>query len=297
MKKILATLIAGVAMVLVPAGAAFAWSYGLTGTGECQPDGSFQISWKINNSSESKALVVTSSNRDVVKVGDSVPAYHSQTFTETVDGTKAGSFTLSLKANWPGGDTNQVSQSSTVHLWEACQQPPTLTVHKTTNPAGDQTSFMVTAATTDGAIYGGATQNIMDGGTVVYKVKAGGTYSVTEQTVNGWTMTSNSCQNLTVGKVHEDIVTYHHDEDSDQPVNVDCAIVNTKNVTPPTGGQGGGVVLGATTTTPQVQAPTGGVGAGFGGASSTTSVAALVGLVGSLGSIGYGIRRMSKHQL
>jgi hypothetical protein len=52
-----------------------------------------------------------------------------------------------------------------------------------------------------------------------------------------------------------------------------------------------GHVLSAVT---QVQAPTGGVGAGEGGASSATSLAALLGVFGSLGSIGYGLRRFGK---
>jgi hypothetical protein len=56
----------------------------------------------------------------------------------------------------------------------------------------------------------------------------------------------------------------------------------------PSGGQGGGAVLGA-----QVTAPTGGVSAG-GGGGVATGLSAVAGLTGSLAAAGLGLRRLSR---
>ncbi len=84
----------------------------------------------------------------------------------------------------------------------------------------------------------------------------------------------------------------------------DCSTHNVTNITqaaapvstPVTGGMGsGGAVLAASTskvaaaTTPQVQAPQGGVGAGAGGAAPASLGLSLVGVVGSVGTMGLGL--------
>jgi hypothetical protein len=62
------------------------------------------------------------------------------------------------------------------------------------------------------------------------------------------------------------------------------------------GGQGGGTVLGATTTAGVAATPAGGVNAGTGGV-STLSLGALIGLTASIGSLGLGVRRLGKSEL
>jgi hypothetical protein len=91
----------------------------------CQPDGSFKIIWKVDNSRENQALNVTySSNVAVVPVGTQVPKKQSANFPQVVNGSQTGSFSLTLKANWPGDQTPR-TKSATVALNEKCDQPVT----------------------------------------------------------------------------------------------------------------------------------------------------------------------------
>jgi VCBS repeat-containing protein len=280
-KRILLSVMAGLALAVMPTAMASAWSFKVDGQGKCQPDGSFKIVWVLNNKSENKALTITQSNRASVPAGSIVPADQDKDFPETVDGTQPGEFTLTVKGNWPGEEKGQ-SHTKSVTLKEACEQPPTITVKKQTSPTGDQTAFSISiASSNDGQVFGNATQSIKDGGSVIYKVSPG-TYNVTEAALDGWTLTSNTCNALVVGRQHDGELVRSDNHNTDENMNQECLIVNTKK--PST------AVLGATT---QVQAPKGGVGAGSGGASSASFGAAL-GIVGSLGAVGYGLRRLSK---
>jgi len=303
-KKTLLSMGAGLTMMAMVAGTALAHNFALSNVTACQPDGSLKITWTVDNKTDStKDLTITESSEYMVfndnskvqlaaavPAGTKIPAGQEPTYVQTVDGTKAAKITLKITGSYSGEQPQQ--HQSTATLEEACQQPSTITVKKTTSPTGDPTNFSITISTENGQVIGDATQSIKDGGSVVYKV-TNGTYNVTEAAVDGWTQTSNTCKDLVVGPGTETDVWV---EDEDQtPTNTDCTIVNTKNttpVTPPTGGQGGGQVLGATTT--QVVAPVGSVNGGEGAASKTTEFVALLGLAGSLGAVGYGVRRLSK---
>lgn len=71
-----------------------------------------------------------------------------------------------------------------------------LIVEKTTLPAGDTTSFSITASGT-GTITGGGAGSITDATDKDYEVTPG-TYSVSETVPTGWVQTSNTCTNVTV---------------------------------------------------------------------------------------------------
>jgi hypothetical protein len=288
-KKILISTVAGLAMVALGAGTALAHDFAISKTAECQPDGSYKISWTIDNTTESsKDLTITaSSDESVVPVNTVIPADHNQTFVQIADGTQPGSFTLKITGVYSDEEPQMHQRTATLRY--ACKQPSTITVKKTTNPAGDPTNFSVTISTEDGQVYGDATQSIKDGGSVVYKV-ADGTYNVTEAAVSGWSQTSNTCKDLVVSSETESDIWVNDENQTPTPTNVDCAITNTKNTTPPTG-QGGGQVLAVTT---QVKAPVGPVNGGAGAGSEAVNLAALLGLGSSLGAVGFGIRRLVK---
>lgn len=72
-----------------------------------------------------------------------------------------------------------------------------LIVEKTTLPAGDTTSFSITASGT-GTITGGGVGSITDVTDKDYEVTPG-TYSVTETVPAGWDKTADTCQNVVVG--------------------------------------------------------------------------------------------------
>lgn len=123
MKKYFLILpVAFIVAVFLTVGRASAWTFSLAGSGECQPDGSYKITWVVDNSTESDALDITASNRAVVPVGTSVPANSTEDFDESADGTQAGSFTLTLKGNWDGDKTER-ERTATVTLDEPCDQP------------------------------------------------------------------------------------------------------------------------------------------------------------------------------
>lgn len=135
MKKALSVIIFGVLIFTFQNGTASAWTYGLTGSGQCQPDGSYKITWTVDNRTEREALNIKhSSNPGVVPTGDgAVAAFQKKDFYQTADGTKPGSFSLSLKANWKSDSTKR-ERTATVNLQEACKQPVT----ETTPPVGGQ---------------------------------------------------------------------------------------------------------------------------------------------------------------
>lgn len=110
-------------MIGALSGNASAWYYTMSGKGACQPDGTYKITWNINNTSEPTQLEVKkSSNTDVVKVGETIPARESENFYQVVDGTKPATYKLELTADWKE-DRNNMKRSATVTLKEACAQP------------------------------------------------------------------------------------------------------------------------------------------------------------------------------
>lgn len=123
MKKYLIGAVSAVTVLSLSTGSAFAWEYDLTGSGKCQPDGSFLITWVVDNSKENETLTVRkSSNPSVVPVGSEVSAHAEKSYNQSVAGDKTGDYTLELKANWPS-DTALQTMSDTVTLGEPCDQP------------------------------------------------------------------------------------------------------------------------------------------------------------------------------
>jgi hypothetical protein len=127
MKKALSIALAGLGTLVILSGTASAWTYGLSGSGMCQPDGTFKIIWKIDNTTENQALRVTySSNTAVVPVGTQVPKRQTANFPQIVypQSMQPGNYSLTLKANWPGDQTER-TRTATVNLNENCVQPVT----------------------------------------------------------------------------------------------------------------------------------------------------------------------------
>lgn|GEM_PF-5295574 len=123
MKKLLLSTAASAAIVLVPASQAFAWTYGLKGSGACQSNGSFKITWVVDNTTENESLNITSSSAtSVVPVGTKVAAHKTASYAQSVNGAKVDSFTLTLKGNFPSDKTIR-TRSATVSLQQACAQP------------------------------------------------------------------------------------------------------------------------------------------------------------------------------
>lgn len=123
----------------------------LTGKGECQTDGSFKITWKINNSTDEDYKITESSDPSVVPVGTKILEKTSQTFDQTADGTAAGSFTLKVKGKL---DDDSKTLQNTVDLKEPCAQPvptPPVTVASSTPTAQVQTPPVKVNAGSGGA--------------------------------------------------------------------------------------------------------------------------------------------------
>lgn len=133
MKKLLLAVAALFAVVALNVGVAGATQVetppsSLTGSGQCQTDGSFKITWVIQNTKGHTLKVTDSSDVTVVPVGTEVPKLSSANFYQTVDGTKAGSFKLDLKYIIKYGDDDEdevetKDLTATVSLREACPQP------------------------------------------------------------------------------------------------------------------------------------------------------------------------------
>lgn len=121
--KLAAALATGASAAVLMAAPAFAWDYGLSGSGQCQTDGSYKITWTVDNSTENEALTVnSSSNTTVVPVGTQVPANQSSNFSETESGTTPATYNLTLDVNWPSDHASHV-KSANVTLSQACTQP------------------------------------------------------------------------------------------------------------------------------------------------------------------------------
>lgn len=133
-------------LMTVNTGTAGAWYYKLKATGSCQDNGSYKIMWKVDNSSEPEQLEIKySSNTSVVSVGTKIAARQTQTFTQVVDGTKAGDFSLTLRGDWKS-DRKNMEVKANIKLDKACDQPkveepeepttPTTPVTPTVPPTG-----------------------------------------------------------------------------------------------------------------------------------------------------------------
>jgi hypothetical protein len=121
--KFVAAAASGLLLLGLYTGSAAAWTYSLSGSGECQPDGSFKITWTVDNSTEDEELNITSSsNTSVVPVGTKVPANDSSDFIQNAPGTSPAVFTLTLKGHWTT-DTNDQERTATVALEGPCAQP------------------------------------------------------------------------------------------------------------------------------------------------------------------------------
>lgn len=146
MKKVLFTLMTGLVFVGLPAGVANAWTFSMKGQGVCQQDGSYKITWTVNNSTESQPLRITkSSNTSVVAVGDTVPAKQKKDFIQNASGTQAATFKLALEGDWES-DTNDRKREATVILDKACMQPIPPETPPVTPPTGGQGGGVVQSA-------------------------------------------------------------------------------------------------------------------------------------------------------
>ena len=139
--------ISGTAVALF-SGEALAWTYGLTGSGECQENGKYKITWVLDNTAEKEALKITASSRDVVPVGTSVTAESKANFTEEVSGD-VGATTLTVKGNFNSDETER-ERTATVTNTEACKQPtpPVVTPPTTTPPTVEQPKVTTPVAET-----------------------------------------------------------------------------------------------------------------------------------------------------
>lgn len=123
MKKFILTLATSMLVFGVQTGSVSAWTFKLKGSGACQPDGSYIITWTVNNKTERQALKITNSSQpSVVAVGTEVPKHSMAEFKQKADGTKPTEFTLSLKGNWQG-DLKERERNAKVKLHKACEQP------------------------------------------------------------------------------------------------------------------------------------------------------------------------------
>lgn len=153
MKRMLLVVTAILTIIGINVGTAFAWTYSLQGSGKCQPDGSFKITWTVTNP-ETEALQITnSSNPSVVPVGTEVPPGSpppsKQDFIQTADGAKAASFSLSLTGHFKSDETNR-TMSHKVDLTDPCTQPtpPTPPTTPSTSSQGSGTPVVLGATTT-----------------------------------------------------------------------------------------------------------------------------------------------------
>lgn len=120
----------GVLAAVILVTPAFAWTFGVTGSGKCQQDGSFLISWKVSNPENEPLIVTSSSNPSLIPVNSQtvksqIPVNgkgSGTVYTQSVDGTKPGNFSLALSGHWKS-DKKDRSSSYTVKLYRACDQP------------------------------------------------------------------------------------------------------------------------------------------------------------------------------
>lgn len=125
MKKRL--MLASALTVLCMAGAtgvAYAWTFNFKGRGVCQADGTFKITWSVDNRTEPEPLTITDSNIPAaIPVGSVVAAKGHKGFVQIVDGTTPKTITGTIKGNWPS-DQSKLQRTSKVKLASPCPQPP-----------------------------------------------------------------------------------------------------------------------------------------------------------------------------
>ncbi len=110
-----------------------------------------------------------------------------------LDGYTAG--TWAGDCNTQGGVTIALGETKTCTITND-DQAGHLLVHKITNPSDRITEFSITASGSSEIV--DASRAITGGATINYSVDAG-TYSVTEQSVEGWMESSNTCKDITIG--------------------------------------------------------------------------------------------------
>lgn len=149
MKNALSVVVAGFTVALLSTSTAFAWTYGLSGTGVCLENGKFEITWTVDNSTENEPLDITASNRpSVVPVGqDIVPANQAKDFKMQVDGTIPADYKLELTAHWDGDSIDQ-TRDFKVKLKEPCPQPTPPPVTPVTPPTGGMGGGSVSGVST-----------------------------------------------------------------------------------------------------------------------------------------------------
>jgi hypothetical protein len=214
--KLLTVLGTGFTTLILCGSTAFACTYGITGTGACQTDGSYKITWTVNNTDTAvnqPMTITSSSNASVVPVGTIIAADKSASFTQTASGTKPANFTLDLVGNWPSHQLNE-TQSGSVDLSQACTQPApiyscgTLGIQSEDNNTVKLTGLSTTAQ--NGAVFSNAVINWGDSTTPLttsnianqtHQYANSGTYTITATanfTVNGQNIstTSQSCSQV-----------------------------------------------------------------------------------------------------
>jgi hypothetical protein len=321
--KLIGGVVAFAAVILsLGAGTALAWTYSLSGTGTCQENGSFKITWTVNNGGENKDFHVTASNRAVVPVGTSVAKFSNQSFSEFVPGTTLATYTLQLSGNWPGpgGDSTIQTKSTSVTLSHACQQPRHECNENYIRNDHDECVPMP-QKDCDGD-YDNSPESECAGG------KGGGPQDVTlchatdsstnpyeKITINvdgayhaHYTQHQGPVFSATVTGKWGDIIPAFTFNQQTYSLNWDSAgqAIYNNGCVPVQGGQGGGPTTTTTTSTPQVLAastttqvavvPTGSVNGGEGAASRVTNSSSMVGMVGALLSVGSGLAMLNRRQ-
>ncbi len=219
--KILAAAAISLAVFGLSVSNVFAWNYSMSGEGRCASDGSFQIKWTVNNTAENEPLIVTgSSNTGVVAVGAQIPAHQTADFFQNnLDGTKPGSFGLTVTGHFPSDQTPR-SESASVKLDQACSQPtpPPCTCSLLDVIAGDNrvatiTTFRLSAPNAvlkDAVINWGDNSAPLTTATVVnqtHQYAKDGTYTISviaHFTVNGKDVTASgpTCRKTITFKTH-----------------------------------------------------------------------------------------------
>lgn len=113
-------ILSGIFAVFMLATPAFAWHFSLSGKGNCQTDGSYQIVWTVDNRQWNKPLVITSSNNPAVPVDTTIAKHQLATFSQSADGTKPAKYSLALSGRW---GNEKWSAKADADLCKACDQP------------------------------------------------------------------------------------------------------------------------------------------------------------------------------
>ncbi len=166
------------------------------------------------NSSQEFAFSATGVTPSTFSLIDDGTTANTRTFSNLTSGTTYD-FTESNATNWDL--TNIVCSGGLNSEWTTTLPTASVTlgagdnvtceftnvergqliVQKTTLPAGDTTSFPITATATEGSIVGSPSATVTDANDHTYSVTPG-TYSVAETVPSGWVETSNDCTDVVV---------------------------------------------------------------------------------------------------